>query len=157
MGPRLLLNPSLQAVVLIRFAIAGPRSLHWFWRNILIWKHSIEVMYRPLIGPGLLLPHPFGITIAKGVRIGRGVTIMHLVSIGANLGSSEVPVIGDGVVVFAHSMIFGAVEIGSRSLIGAGACVDFDVPAGGVVRGPRSELRERGAEILLRRTRLDRE
>ena len=147
--PRLLLNPSLHATVLVRLSNASPRWLHWLWRNILIWKHSTEVVHRSSIGPGLILPHPFGIAIGRNVRIGRGVTIAHNVSIGANFGSEGVPIIGDGVVVCTNAMIFGAVEVGERSILGAGALVDFDVPAGAVVAAARGQLLERRAEELL--------
>lgn len=149
LAPRLLLNPSLHAVVLVRLSNASPQWLHWFWRNILLWKHSSEIVHRSSIGPGLILPHPFGLTIGRNVRIGRGVTIAHNVSIGANFGSLGVPVIGDRAVVCTGAMVFGAIEIGEGSILGAGALVDFDVPAGSVVRAARGQLLERRAEELL--------
>jgi serine O-acetyltransferase len=151
MVARMLLNPSLHAVVLVRLSNASPRWMHWFWRNVLIWKHSMDVVYRPVIGPGLLLPHPFGIAIGKNVRIGRKVTITHHVSIGANFGSLGAPVIGDGALICANSKIFGDIEIGAGSIVGAGAFVDFDVPPGRVVGAPRAKLIESEAEELLKR------
>ncbi len=136
--PRLLLNPSLHATVLIRLANGCPRWSHWFWRNLLVWKHSSDIVHRSSIGPGLILPHPIGIVIGRGVRIGSRVTIAHNVTIGVNVGKPGVPTIGDGVIVCTQAMIFGPVEVGARSLIGAGALVDFDVPAGATVRAGRS-------------------
>jgi serine acetyltransferase len=151
MLPRMLLNPSLHAVVLIRLSNGSPRWLHWFWRNILLWKHTSEVVYRPSIGPGLILPHPFGIGIAKNVQIGRGVMIMHNVTIGATLGSHDVPRIGDGVTILAHSLVFGGIEIGEGSVIGAGSFVDFDMPPYSIARAPKAELRTgRAAERIVR-------
>ena len=151
MLPRMLLNPSLHAVVLVRLSNAGPRWLHWFWRNVLIWKHSMDVVYKPIIGPGLLLPHPFGIAIGRNVRIGRRVTITHNVSIGPNFGSPGVPVIGDRALICANSKIFGDIEIGADSIVGAGAFVDFDVPPGRVVGTPRARLIDSEAGELLKR------
>jgi hypothetical protein len=95
--PRMLLNPSLHAVVLVRLANGSPRWLHWFWRNVLMWKHSMELVYRSSIGPGLVLPHPIGIVIGRDVRIGRDARIMHNVVIGPNFLDDRMPVIGDAV------------------------------------------------------------
>jgi serine O-acetyltransferase len=148
---RMVLNPSLHAVVLVRLSNASPRWMHWFWRNVLIWKHGMDVVYKPIIGPGLLLPHPFGIAIGRNVRIGRRVTITHNVSIGPNFGSPGVPRIGDGALICANSKIFGDIEIGAGSIVGAGAFVDFDVPPGRVVGTPRARLIESEADELLGR------
>ena len=138
--PRMLLNPSLHAVVLVRLANGSPRWLHWFWRNVLMWKHSMELVYRSSIGPGLVLPHPIGIVIGRDVRIGRDARIMHNVVIGPNFLDDRMPVIGDAVELCTGSMIFGGVAIGDRALIGAGAFVDFDVPADHVASAPRAKL-----------------
>ncbi len=151
--PRMLLNPSLHAVVLLRLSNASPRWLHWFWRNVLVWKHSSEFVYRSSIGPGLVLPHPFGIAIGRNVTVGRRVVISHNVSIGANLGSVGVPTIGDRVVICPNAMVFGPIEIGEGSILGAGAFVDFNVPPGAVVRANRGQSIEGRADTLLRRQR----
>jgi serine acetyltransferase len=148
MVPRMILNPSLHAVVIIRLSNAGPRWLHWFWRNLMIWKHSMDIGYRPEIGPGLVLAHPFGIAISNKVRIGEGVRIMHNVSIGPKVGDPGVPMIGDGALLLTGCMLFGGIEIGAGSIIGAGSFVDFDVPAGSAIRTSRGELLEGRAREL---------
>ena len=48
---------------------------------------------------------------------------------------SACPVLGDGVDVGANSVIIGAIKIGDRAVIGAGAVVVKDVPPGAVVAG----------------------
>jgi serine acetyltransferase len=138
--PRLLLNPSLHAVVLVRLASGGPRWLHWLWRNVLIAKHSMDIGHDIAIGPGLILPHPFGIAIGKGTLIGRDVLIAHNVSIGPNVHSLRLPRIGDRAHLSLGATILGDIELGNGCLIGANAFVDFDVPPGGVVGGPRGKL-----------------
>ena len=145
--PRILVNPSMHATVLIRLVATSPRALIFLWRNILIAKHSIDVYCRPTIGPGLILVHPLGIVLGGGT-IGSHALIAHNVSIGAARTPSpgdEVPypVIGDRVVINPGSLVVGGIEIGDDSVIGANSIVDFDMPPGSVyTRGrlrPRSD------------------
>jgi serine acetyltransferase len=143
--PRIMLNPSLHLVVLIRVANASPRWLHWFWRNIMVAKHSSDFVHRSYIGPGLLLPHPYNLTIGEGVRIGERVVITHNVSIGTNVGSFETPVVGDRCVICTGSGIFGGIEVGADSLIGVGSLVNFDVGPNSVVASERAKVIPRQA------------
>lgn len=128
--PSLLLNPSLHAAALFRLAARSPRPLHWFWRNLLLWKHSCDISRGVEIGPGLFLPHPYGITLATGVRIGRDVTLLSGVTIGTKAGdTSEVPMLGDRVIVYVGAVIAGGHTIGDDAVIGANAVVNRDLPA----------------------------
>lgn len=147
--PRLLINPSLHAVVLLRLANGSPPWLHWLWRNILIWKHSMDLAYRCEIGPGLFLPHPHSITMAPGVTIGAKCRIAHLTNFGANPGDKHGPVIGDGVVVFMGASVIGDLTIGDDCVVGAHAMVMDDMPPGSLAIGPKARIVEgRGADIL---------
>ncbi|HYF26118.1 MAG TPA: hypothetical protein VD931_10305, partial [Baekduia sp.] len=58
---RLLLNPSLQAVILLRLANASPRWTAAFWRAVMVRRFSMDWSYRVHVGPGLTIPHPVGI------------------------------------------------------------------------------------------------
>jgi serine O-acetyltransferase len=136
--PRLLNNPSLHATVLIRLAVASPRWMLGFWRTVLIAKHTIEIAWRMDIGPGLMMPHPYNISLGWGVTIGRNVTLMHALNIGARpphqRGERISPLLEDDVVVYMQSNILGPVTIGKGAVIGAGTWVEEDVPPGEVVR-----------------------
>jgi serine acetyltransferase len=146
--PRLLLNPSVHASVLVRFSNGSPRWLHWLWRNILIWKHSMDIAYRSEIGPGLFFPHPHTITFAPGVRIGERCRISHMVSIGGNVGSERAPIIGDGVAVMPGAQIFGDLTIGDNCVVGTLAYVDSDMPAGSIAVTDKAAVIEGKAEAL---------
>ena len=61
--PRLLTNPSLHAVLLLRLANASPRFTWWFWRQVLVSKHAMDWTGPFEIGPGLRLPHPVGVVM----------------------------------------------------------------------------------------------
>lgn len=85
------------------------------------------------IGPGLRLPHPNGIVIGSGVRIGSGCMIYHQVTLGgARKGdwqAGRYPMLGDGVTIFAGAKLIGAIEVGEGTVVGANAVVNRDVPA----------------------------
>jgi serine O-acetyltransferase len=143
--PRLLTNPSMHAVILIRIAIASPRALSFVWRNILIAKHSIDLYRKPTIGPGLMLSHPFGIVLGNAT-LGENVLLAHNVSIGSSRTPRrgeeiECPVLGDRVIVNPGSVLAGGITIGSDSVIGANSVVDCDMPPNSVFS--RGEVRVR--------------
>lgn len=135
--PRLLHNPCLHATALIRLAMASPRFTLGLWRTLLIAKHSIDINPQMEIGPGLVLPHPVGILLGLGLRVGKGVTILHHVSIGGDprvpADSPQLsPVIGDGVIIYTQSIVIGPITVGERAVIGARSWVNRDVAPGAV-------------------------
>jgi len=141
---RVVSNPSMHATILVRLLIGSPRWLSWVWRNLLITKHGIDVHRDASIGPGLALPHPFGIVIGTHVGVGSRVTLFHHVTLGVRRlpkpgelqsGRRMTPVVGDGVVVYPNSVVAGSITVGARAVIGACSYVDHDVPAGAVLHG----------------------
>ena len=112
--PRMLTNPCLHATALMRIALSGPRFLHGLWRTILIGKHSIDIQPNIEIGPGFVLPHPIGINLGWGLRIGRNVTILHNVSIGLAVpsppGDTKLsPTLEDDVILFGDAWALGPI------------------------------------------------
>jgi serine O-acetyltransferase len=87
------------------------------------------------VGPGLALPHPYGIVIHDRARIGSGCTVMQHVTIGSSPEKSGVPTLGDGVFVGVGAVILGEVKIGTRARIGANSVVLSDVPDGATAVG----------------------
>ncbi len=150
--PRVVANPSLHATILLRLNSATPPWWRPLWRNVLLTKHSFDVD-RIEIGPGLVLPHPWGIVIGAGAKIGRNCAVHHNVTLGAfpphqrSVGRA-CPVIGDNVVIFCGAMIVGPVTVGDRATIGAYAWVDRDVPPGAVVPGGTRTVTPRSAASL---------
>lgn len=145
-APRMITNPSLHAALLIRLYLAGPRQLHWLWRNILIAKHSIDVHAAVEIGPGLELPHPVAIVIGGTTVIGRNVVLCQNVTLGsrqrhpnANIKSQVAPIVEDDVTIYPGSIVVGNIRIGSGATIGAHLLIDRDVPPGAVFTARSSE------------------
>lgn len=102
----------------------------------LLWRRNIKISSCHLslnadIGGGLLMPHPVGVVIGDGVRIGNDVTIYQSVTLGAGKGHSEgYPTLGDDVTVYPGTIVAGGVVIGQGATIGANSFVNRDVGPG---------------------------
>lgn len=89
------------------------------------------------IGGGMLLVHPFAITINSNATVGEDLTIFKGATIGSVRSGSHrgVPCIGDRVTICACAMVCGGITIGDDVLIAANSFVNFDVPSNSVVIG----------------------
>ena len=99
---------------------------------------------------GVAFPHPIGIVIGDGVKIGQRVTIYQNVTIGLKrnfpgVNESFYPTIDDDVTVYAGAVIVGAIHVGERSVVGANALLSCDVPPDSVVIG-HNEIRPRSPQ-----------
>lgn len=102
-----------------------------FWSTV----SGAELPINGDIGGGLLIPHPNGIVIHPGSRVGVNCLIHQQVTIGVNRTSNIAPVIGGHVDIGAGAKIIGQIKIGEHSLIGANAVVVKDVEPYAVVGG----------------------
>jgi len=84
-----------------------------------------------ILGRALRLPHPTNIIVGAEVTIGDECTLYQGVTIAGNnlRGPTRRAVLGDHVIVGAHSLIIGAVDVGDWSIVAAGAVVSKSVPA----------------------------
>lgn len=125
-------NPSIYAVVLVRFCQVSYYS-YPLWRILTLLLFGIDVGRGVRIGPGLVMPHPTGIVLGGGVSIGGQVRIYQGVTLGANL-SGRYPTIGDQVTIFPGAVVVGGISVGDCAVIGALSYVNKDVAKGEVVR-----------------------
>lgn len=105
-------------------------------------KYGLEISFHNIAG-GLLLLHPFNITVNSRAVLGHNVTLFKGCTIGSvRSGPREgVPVIGDRVTLCVNSTVVGNVTIGNDVLIAANTMVDFDVPDNSVVFGNPGQIR----------------
>jgi serine acetyltransferase len=92
------------------------------------------------IGPGLMLMHGFA-TIVTARKIGIDCQVSQQVTIGYDDRGAP-PILGDRVRVGANAVILGPITIGNDAVVGAGAVVIRDVPAGAVVGGAPARVLE---------------
>ncbi len=128
---------SLLASIRVYQRCAGSRNpLRILIKNFAVLRHRFwsivtgaDIPLNCQIGGGLLLPHPNGVVIHPGARIGPNCLIFQQVTIGTR-ACSEAPVIGGHVDIGAGAKILGDFHIGDHARIGANAVVLENVPSG---------------------------
>ncbi|MCZ0811236.1 MAG: serine O-acetyltransferase [Pseudomonadota bacterium] len=104
---------------------------HRFWSLVT----QAEIPLNCEIGGGLKLPHPNGVVIHPGARIGPNCIIFQQVTLGTSSTRSGVPEIGGGVELGAGARVLGSVKIGDHAIIGANAVVTHDIPEAAIAVG----------------------
>lgn len=107
--------------------------LNWR-RSARIWGSFIGVDMPYAWPPGLVLPHPYAVVIHGATQIGSNCVIYQGVTIGSD-AAGHVPVIEDGVTIYAGACVIGQIVVGSGSTIGANSVVLSSVPSGSTVVG----------------------
>lgn len=96
---------------------------------------SADVPYAASIGEGTEFPHDaLGMVMHPSTIIGKNCKILHGCTFGGR-GGDNLPVIGNNVLIGAHSIILGDVHIGDNASIGAGSVVVTDIPENAVAVG----------------------
>lgn len=96
----------------------------------------------------VFLPHPMGIVIHRGTRLGDDVVIGHQVTLGGRDLTNAAPQVEEGAYIGAGAKILGGVRIGRGATIGANAVVTKDVPAGATVVGSNRLLEKQSPYAL---------
>lgn len=103
-------------------------------RKIVALATLINIDERAVIGPGTFIPHFGPIQINGEASIGADCAIHQVCTIGAG-SRPGAPVIEDHVFIGAHTCVLGPVRIGAGAVIGSGAVVIGDIPAGAIAVG----------------------
>jgi serine O-acetyltransferase len=122
-------------------AIWYHRVAHWLHSHGLVllarevsqvarMRTGIEIHPGARIGPGLFIDHGMGVVIGETAEIGADVTLYQGVTLGGTgkERGKRHPTIGDGVVIGTGAKVLGAITVGDRCKIGAGAVVVDPVP-----------------------------
>ena len=112
-------------------------------------QFGVVISPRARLARSVRFAHPMNIVIGRGVVIGEDVTIYQGVTIGgARVGDAAAqsyPSIGDNTVLFAGSVIVGAISIGSNCIVGANAVVLSSVPDNSIAVGVPAVAKPRKA------------
>jgi len=104
---------------------------------------GIEIHPGAQIGKNFFIDHGMGVVIGETAIVRNNVHIYHAVTLGARTAKKGVkrhPTIGDNVIIGAHSLVLGDIEIGKDSKIGAGSIVLDSMPEGALVLGAKSRV-----------------
>ena len=91
-------NPGLLAVSLYRVSsFLSKRGSLGKFLALIIWRlnvamNGVYLHWECVIGPGLFLPHPIGVVVGAGARIGRNVTLYQNTTIGMNTKTIMEPI-----------------------------------------------------------------
>lgn len=147
-------HPALWATAIYRASrwchIHGLRGFPTVLMRLNMLLFGIEIGPGIPVGPGLYIPHPYGMVV-MAERIGANATFIHAITIGMR-NEWEFPVIGDAVLIGAGARVLGGITLGTGCSIGANAVVIHDVPAGATATGIPAVMRPAAAT---ERTRLE--
>jgi serine O-acetyltransferase len=113
-------------------------SLALFWWNRHWYGCTIPPAAR-LYG-GLILPHPYGITVAPGVVVGPRAWIFQNVTIGGAPRREGAPQVGSDARLFVGAVLTGPITVGDQVAVGANAVVHRNVPPRTAVRSAPVEF-----------------
>ena len=140
----------------LEYAInCGKNPIKTLYRKILFRKSSVKLGFSispNTFGPGLSIAHRGTIVVNGGARIGANCRIHVDVNIGTEAGkSNSAPSIGDNCYIGPGAKIFGPIEIGSGSVIGANAVVNKSFPEGNQTLGgiPAKVISTKSSDGLL--------
>jgi serine O-acetyltransferase len=140
----------------LEYAInCGKNPIKTLYRKILFRKSSVKIGFSispNTFGPGLSIAHRGTIVVNGGARIGANCRIHADVNIGTEAGKSDsAPSIGDNCYIGPGAKIFGPIEIGPGSVIGANAVVNKSFPEGNQTLGgiPAKVISKKSSEGLL--------
>jgi serine O-acetyltransferase len=104
-------------------------------------------------GPGLSINHIGTIVVNPQAQVGANCSLHVCVNIGAQAGTTDVPVIGNNVYIGPGAKVFGDIVIGDDTAIGANAVVNRSFPEGHCTLGgvPARVISPKTSEGLLTR------
>jgi putative colanic acid biosynthesis acetyltransferase WcaB len=123
----------------------GPlqRPFRVLYRIVVVWIFGIDLSPKTRVGPGLRIRHGTGLVVHPDTIIGANCELKHGCTLGVRTGKDSPPVLGDRVILGSACQILGPVKVGDDSLIGAGAIVLKDVPAGAIAVGNPARILSR--------------
>jgi serine O-acetyltransferase len=138
------------AVVIYRFQSYFSKPGFYFIAKLMsrinLFLHGCDFVIGSSIDSGLVIRHPVGIVVGNKVVCGKGLSLMHGVTLGQKSFHSSKdqdtlnPVIGDDVKIGVSAILLGGIRVGSRVTIAAGTLLFSDVPADSFVAGNPSKI-----------------
>ena len=103
---------------------------------------------RNVFGPGLSIAHRGTILINYRARVGENCRIHHNITIGTDLVSEGLPVLGNNVVIGTGAVIVGPISIADGIAIGANSFVNrsFDEPNISIAGCPARKISSKGSK-----------
>lgn len=151
----LFFSPGLHAILLHKFShnayLKGNFTIARMINYIARLLTGADIHPGAMIGKGFFIDHATGVVIGETSVIGENVSVFQGVTLGgvsAERGRKRHPTIGNNVVIGAHAVILGDIQVGENTRIGAGSVVIKDVPPNSTVVGiPGKVVRRDGLPV----------
>jgi serine O-acetyltransferase len=105
--------------------------------------HSVDIFFEYMLPEVFVLQHPVG-TVLGRAEYGNYLFVYQQCLVGVGI-EGEIPVLGDGVVLFGGSSVIGESRVGSNVWVSAGTLIlDGEVPDNSLVSGRSPDLAVRG-------------
>ena len=102
-----------------KYMIGGHKYISQYYAYKISKKYNCYISPSAEIGKNLILPHPTGIVIGEGVKIGDNCVVYQNVTLGRkNRDIAEYPTIGNNVIIYCNSTVIGKIKVGNNSIIG---------------------------------------
>lgn len=143
-------------------AVWAYRIYHWLWQHGAFGiaeflarrarrRYGLEIHPAATIGRRFVIDHGLGIVIGETAIIGDNCLMYQGVTLGmtGKQTGKRHPTIGNNVTIGANAVILGAIHVGDRANVGAGAVVTHDVPKDVSVAGvPATIISDRRLQKL---------
>lgn len=104
------------------------KAMAFYYMNKIYKRYGCIISPSAEIGYNFKLPHPVGVVIGEGVKIGNNCIIYQNVTLGRkNRDIAEYPAIGDNVTIYCNSVLVGNINIGDNTIIGCNSTILRDV------------------------------
>lgn len=141
---RIILNYKIGRFLMLHPSRISRLLVKWY-RYKQITKHNCHISYKSEIGKKVKFPHPLGIVIGDGVKVGDNTMIWQNVTLGSHGKKDEemgYPTIGSGVRIYEGVTVIGVITIGDNAIIGAKSLVTKDVPPRAIAYGIPAKVKE---------------
>jgi serine O-acetyltransferase len=142
---RMPFTPGLWASLFLRAQqrvyLRGHVRLAYFLRTVMMFLFSCEFVPELIIGRGLYMPHPIGISMGVRLWVGDNVTILQGCTIGGATkadgrgGNHGVTIVDDGAQISPNAFIVTGARIGKNAEVGVNSVVLKNVADNTVVAG----------------------
>lgn len=135
-----ILNPSKKILLFYRIGNNAYVKNHKFIAKLcslhIYHSYNCQISMSAVIGEGLYLPHPIGIVIGNGAKIGRNVVIYQGVTIGRDKMDNDCyPYIEDNCILYTSVKVLGGIKLRRGSVVGASAVLNCDTEENSVYVG----------------------
>jgi serine O-acetyltransferase len=137
------------------------RINHWLWNHrlrllarflahIVRRRTGVEIHPGARIGRRVVIDHGMGIVIGETAEVGDDVLIYQGVTLGGLSFEDKKrhPTIGDRVVIGAHAILLGPIQVGDGAKIGAGTVLRQDIAPESVILAAPYVFRRLGKEVI---------